>query len=422
MENCTEAINKTVENDTKYDCQKCIDDNKLIYESEEDLNYCEYEFSYSSKKCLVVDCKTCKSGNNYFCNECESTKFEVNSATGQCVKKTEIIPAVTWKDIFRLKMNGQHERNGQTFNGPSLILREITSSQINTRHGFLIYLTFKVKTSLLRDLEEEIKISAMCEALDSVDETSDDVNIIDYECLANNTNDADLTDYNLGGIEEGENDGLLKKSNLNTLTEGKTMEDFVKTESEFKDEDLNKYVIFKMNEIQNQKAVNYLFDFEIKGLLNKQINSGKQSVYLDLNEIEEKVKCDLTFETDLKAKLNCLLDINKHQNMSSFSFKSSEIKTEDNEIYIPKLDEILLLNDVQKEEEKKSYTGIIIGCVIGGIVLIAGGVALYICLTRKGKDINNTPKINESKGKEEQNDVKVYAHEKNCKTEDEILK
>ena len=223
LENCTEAINKTVKNNTKYDCQKCIDDNKLVYESEEDINYCEYEVSSNLKKCLVVDCKTCKSGNNYFCSECESTKFEVNSATGQCVKKTEIVPAVTWKDIFRLEMNGQHERNGQTFNGPSLILRGITSSQINTRHGFLIYLTFKVKTSLLRDLEEEIKIPAMCEALDSVDETSDDVNIIDYECLANNTNDTDLTDYNLGGIEEGENDGLLKKSNLNTLTEGKTM-------------------------------------------------------------------------------------------------------------------------------------------------------------------------------------------------------
>ena len=67
-----------------------------------------------------------------------------------------------------------------------------------------------------------------------------------------------------------------------------------------------------MNEIQNQKAVNYLFDFEINGLLNKQIDNGKQSADLELNEIEETVKCDLTVENNLQAKLNCLLDINKH--------------------------------------------------------------------------------------------------------------
>ena len=427
LENCTEAINKTDQNDEKYDCQKCIEDNKLVYESKEDINYCEYEYSSSSsKKCLVVDCKTCKTDNSYFCNECESTKFEVNTATGQCVKKTEIVPAVTWKDIYRLEMNGQHERNGQTFNGPSLVLRGITSSHINTRHGFLIYLTFKIKTSLLRNLEEEIKIPAMCEALDTVDETSDNLNIIDYECLANNTGNNDLTNYNLGGIEEGENSGLLKKSNLNTLTEGKTMDDFIKTDSVFTDEDLVKYVIFKMDEIQNQKAINYLFDFEIAGLLNKQIDNGKQNIELDLNEIEEKVKCDFTVENDLQAKLNCLLDINKYKNINSFSFKTSEIKTEANEIYVPKLDEVLLLNDIpndiKKKKDKKMNIAIIIGCVIAGVVLIGVGVVLSLLLTKKRKEINNIIQINQINGKEEQNEVRRNEDENNPKTTEETLK
>ena len=43
-------------------------------------------------------------------------------------------------------MNSEKTINGQTYNGPSLMLRGITTSQINSRHAFLIYLTFKVKT------------------------------------------------------------------------------------------------------------------------------------------------------------------------------------------------------------------------------------------------------------------------------------
>ena len=55
-------------------------------------------------------------------------------------------------------------------------------------------------------------------------------------------------------------------------------------------------------------------------------------------------------------------------------------------------------------------------------VLIAGGVVLSMYLSRKGSDINNIVKINETKGKEEQNEVGIKDHENNCKTKDEILK
>ena len=204
------------------------------------------------------------------------------------------------------------------------------------------------------------------------------------------------------------------------------MDDFIKTDSAFTDEDLVKYVIFKMDEIQNQKAINYLFDFEIAGLLNKQINRGKQSIELDLNEIEEKVKCDFTVENDLKAKMNCLLDINKYQNINSFSFKTSEIKTEANEIYVPKLDEVLLLNDIpnyiKKKKDKKMNIAIIIGCVIAGVVLIGVGVVLSLLLTKKRKEINNIIQINQINGKEEQNEVRRNEDENNPKTTEETLK
>ena len=162
---------------------------------------------------MVKYCKTCKNSKNYFCNECLLSNYEVNSITGSCVEKTEVVPAITWKDIFRLEMNSEKTINGQVYHGPSLTLRGITSSQINSRHAFLIYLTFKIIT--LRSLEEQEKrIPALCEAVNSVEGTSNDVNIIDYECIANKTDDEDLTNYQLKEIDEGENNGLLKKSNL----------------------------------------------------------------------------------------------------------------------------------------------------------------------------------------------------------------
>ena len=42
-------------------------------------------------------------------------------------------------------MNGEKIINNKYFYGPTLIMRGITSSQINTRHAFLIYLTFQIK-------------------------------------------------------------------------------------------------------------------------------------------------------------------------------------------------------------------------------------------------------------------------------------
>ena len=83
-------ISLVQENDNE---KKNSDKNNVRYslnDSKKEINYCEYEYANNPKKCLVTDCKTCKTGNNYFCSECESTKFEVNIATGQCVKKQKL--------------------------------------------------------------------------------------------------------------------------------------------------------------------------------------------------------------------------------------------------------------------------------------------------------------------------------------------
>ena len=67
-------------------------------------------------------------------------------------------------------------------------------------------------------MKEDKKIPTICEALNSVEESSDDINMIDYEYIGNATEGEDFTNYQLDDIDEGENNGLLKKSNLKELT------------------------------------------------------------------------------------------------------------------------------------------------------------------------------------------------------------
>lgn len=393
IKNCSEAIVISLIKNI-YKCDKCIKDNQLMYDSNKDTTYCLY--ADNNIKCMVQDCKICKNGDNYFCKECALSNYQVNRITGQCVKKTDNIPAITWKDIFNLEINGQHERNGLIYKGPSLTLRGITTYEIYAKHGFCVYLLFRVKNSGKRYLEEDIKIKAICETMNITEEFFDELYIIDYKCLANDTQGKDLTNYKLEGIEEGDNEGFLKNSNLNNLMEGKTMEEVIKLQPIFTIEDLKKYAIFKLNEIQDQKANNYIFDFKLEGELNKDINKQNISINLQLNEIEETANCIFMIEDNKKANLICRLDINKYKNKNLFSFKTYEINTENNEnIYFAKLDQILLYNDVYEEEEKKNKSYIIIGCIIGGIILISIGICIIIYLVKRPKNINTINQNNE---------------------------
>lgn len=60
--------------------------------------------------CMVKDCKIC---NNYFCDKCKLEDYIVNNINGSCMKKIETVPAITWKDVFRLEMNSKKEINGR---------------------------------------------------------------------------------------------------------------------------------------------------------------------------------------------------------------------------------------------------------------------------------------------------------------------
>jgi hypothetical protein len=59
---------------------------------------------------MVKYCKTCKYGNNYFYSICIDN-YEVNPATGSCVKKLPKPPVMAWKDMFRETLNAKTTLN-----------------------------------------------------------------------------------------------------------------------------------------------------------------------------------------------------------------------------------------------------------------------------------------------------------------------
>jgi hypothetical protein len=168
----------------KLNCTQCIEDNILHYHEDTGLNICKYK--YFEKQCVVKYCKTCRPDNNYFCSQCLPSNYEVSPLTGACVRKTDNVPGVYWKDIFRLKMNQNKQIGARRFFGPFLSLRGLTSSQINTGHAFMVLMSFKLhytRNNRNRNLEEEKSIKTYCQVVESMDETNDETNLVDFDCI-----------------------------------------------------------------------------------------------------------------------------------------------------------------------------------------------------------------------------------------------
>ena len=399
LKDCTEANYKIKNGKEIFNCTECMKDYSLTYNKYAGTYFCK--FTNATTKCVVLYCKICNPFDGYVCEEC-LPDYSVNSLSGSCVKKTEVVPAVTWKDIYRLKMNGVKSINNRDIYGPSLIMRGITSSQINTRHAFLIYLTFKAKFGL-RHLEDgnegDINIPTICEVSKAVDESSDDVNMVEYECIGNQTSEQDLSNYKLGTIKQG-NDGNVKESNLNSLVEEikeKNGGDLDKLqyaqESSFTYEDLAKIVVFKMNEkIKNIRANDFKFNFKIEGKLNKDIAPEEITEEFELTDIDTKANCIFSIGSNKAASLSCDLNAEKHKNIESFSFKTSEIKTNKNEIYLAKFNDIVLLNSKEEDDNK---TLIIVISVVCSAVVLAGIIVGVYCLMKHLKSKKNKQNIGE---------------------------
>ena len=400
LKDCTEATYQIKDGKEIYNCTECSKNYVLTLNRLNKAYYCQS--SNATTSCIVLYCKTCDPNDGYVCNEC-LPDYEKDALTGSCVKKTEVVPAVIWKDIYRLNMNGEKVINNKLIQGPSLIMRGITSSQINSRHAFLIYLTFQIK-HLMRNLEEEesIRMPAICEVLEEVEETRDDVNMVEYECIGNQTDDMDLANYKLDNIEEGNNSNSLKKSNLNELVaeikikigDLENLENVL--ESSFTFEDLMKIVIFQMtDEIDSIKANKFKFNFQINGKLNKEITQEEIIINreFELAEVDTRANCNFRIGLNKIADLSCDLNVQDHKDIKTFSFKTAQINTDTNEIYLSKFSDIVLINSEEEEKDDNDKTIIIIISVVCGVVgaaLIGVGIFFLVRKIKSAKQVSAT--------------------------------
>ena len=200
-------------------------------------------------------------------------------------------------------------------------------------------------------------------------------------------------------------EGSLKKSNLgeivNTMKENGELERLeTKTESTFTIEDLVKIIIFQMKDnILNISANDFKFNFNIEGTLNKEITLTKPiETDFQLSEIEKNATCKFSVGTNkLDANLSCNLDVKDYKNIETFSFKTAQIITEDNEIYLSKLNDIILINSKEKEDDDNNKTVIIIIVVVCSVVVAAGlGIGIFFLVKKLRTKTNGVNKAEEN--------------------------
>ncbi len=330
---------------------------------------------------MAKNCKICKLEDNYFCDVYEFEDYVVNNITGACIKHSDAVPLITWKDIFRLKMNSVKEINGKKIEGPSLHLKGTTHSKINSGHAFLIYLIFKLKQPLrnLENLNDTISIRTICEVLNEVEENENEANSVEYECIGD-SNGTDLTNYKLNDIDVPDGNSNLKK-----LISSKDLSQID-----------NKYIVlFIMNTTENnQTSDDYNFDFKFNGKIDTNLSETKINENLKMNEINESSNCTFIIEKDRKANLNCALNIEKYKSKKYLTFNKTKISYDDeNSIYLDGLDEVYLINSdpifntlYSKNNKNNNKTGVIVGTIVSVlVVVILAAITTYICYKRKNK-------------------------------------
>ena len=395
-----------------FNCTKCEKDSEFIYKADKDMHLCVH-FNYS-KHCMVKNCKTYKNGNNYFCSQCLLENYEVNPATGSCVKTLPKHPAISWKDMFRLTLNSNTRLNCQDLYGFSVYLRGISYNQITPGHAFLIDLTFDILYNRnLRNIEEnetesetedisesrEWKIPTYCQIIHHTDEVKDKVNLIDYYCFGNRTGEDDIreNEINLKKIEMSnddneENKEFLLNSNFEEMISELNLTDLKnKDVSSFTLKMFDDITVFEMDKVVNQKSDNYKFDFTISGKINRELEPDTIKTKFKFIGLENKTAdCEFIIKKNQTADLKCYVDLKNYKDKEPFKFKTIEFKYKESSIFLNRLNEINLVH----EEKKPDYSKIILigaACIIIIIFIISIVLLkkIFCKKKKKAKEANN---------------------------------
>ena len=353
-------------------------------------------------QCFVQFCQTCEATKSYFCSKCESSNYEINSASGSCVLKTTP-PAISFADIYGFTMKKTKTINNRPYTGPFLKMKGLTCSQVVSKHAFIIRLLFKLK-SRLRFLEDNtLIIPAICEADNSISESSSNLNSVNYECIG----EKEVSDkYVLSEIKNDEFN--LDKSNLENDKQ------INQEESSYKE---GSTPVFTVDQQENIMSNNNNFEFTLSGKLVDKNNvlSNTKDVKIPLKDRTENVICDFTKGSDQNASLDCKLTINssniKKRVLSKIDmqFKDNLVKIGNTDVYMNRLNDVHLIQDpdYKPNEESKftrinkssssSHKSLIIALsVVLGLIVIAAIIVTACCLKRKGKDqaVNSESTIN----------------------------
>ena len=161
-------------------------------------------------------------------------------------------------------------------------MKGLTCSKVNSKHAFSATLIFKLN-SRLRYLEDNtINIPTICEIVNSVSQSSSNINSVNYECIG----EKEVTDkYELSDIQSKE----IILDYVSIQKNGKIN----KQDSTYNEENT---VLFTLDDISNIKSNNTKFAFSLSGTLydKKNVLSDTKNVQLQLKDRTEKVYCDFT--------------------------------------------------------------------------------------------------------------------------------
>ena len=390
----------------EYNCTQCALKYELVYDNKTEKYTC------NPLECGIPFCKKCKDNDVYTCEEC-LTGFTLNRL-GLCYIKPPKPPTITFKDIFRFALNGNFELDGNNIFRYAYRLRGITTDSISDKHSFIIKTMFSSNNGL-RALDDDTKaLDTSCQFKEKMDSGGSDLKYVDYECSFDSVNE-ELSNHKMTSIKEDteENDNM-NAVNLEDLVN--KVENIERKESTFNINELNKYVSFTVNEDSKQinATNNTNYAFIINGTTDKVI-SNKIIGKLEIIGSNENVNCEIDAKDKDKASIDCTTDMSeiiKQLGITQYSFKTREIISDNNNVYFNGLNDVKIIipvedQEVEPEEEeegqkekekepnnpenpeksKKSNTGLIVGLVVGGVVVI--GIITFLILFFKMRKNNN---------------------------------
>ncbi len=403
----TQYTKKSYNNDNQfidyvYKCTEC----KTNYK--ETFDEITNDLTCSPIECTISFCEECEENNVYSCKKCSEGYINKN---GLCNKKPKIIPTITFKDIFRLSLNKKFNLNGNMVLGLYFTLKGITNDNISDKHSFAISSIFSKKNTL-RNLENSLTFKTQCQYSSHIDSQDSDLKFVDYDCFAN-TGSTSLSNYKLNSINDNE---YQDKDNLNALNLNNLVEktnNVEKEESSFNQNEINKYIIFNIDDkSKNIKSNITDNNFIIYGKTNK-VMSNNLSGKLSLSDTNQKsFDCEIDAKDKDKASMICdvnITDLALKFQRDKFKFEEVEITGENNNIYFEGIKDIQIFsnkisinpdnindnnndndnNDNSDSEDKnKKILLIVIICV--GIVLVIAiiGISIYCYKKKKNKNIN----------------------------------